>query len=279
MDSPFCTTPLANASANRFLILGAGFTGGRVADQLARSGFAVISTHRDSFDAERGDYSRLLPLIEPSTVVLHSIPTLRTTEGLREITPELTAALRSNPPARIVYLSTTGVYGEQSVVDETTEVAPRTERERLRAEAEQAVRTGPWTSLILRPAAIYGPGRGIHASMRAGLFQLSENPSNYVSRIHVDDLAAQTYAALLSDHEGSYPVADEEPCTSLEAAQFCANLLDIPLPVSAASAALGETRRADRRVNGCAIRKILNVPLIYPSYKAGFPACLAAEMS
>ena len=268
-----------NESARRFLILGAGFTGSRVAERLQRSGFPVISTHRTSFDASNSDYSKLIPLIEPGTVVLHSIPTLRTESGLREITPELTAALRLNPPVRIVYLSTTGVYGAQSTVDENTGVAPRTERERLRVEAENAVRDGPWSSMILRPAAIYGPGRGIHASMRAGTFQLSENPSNYVSRIHVDDLAAQAYAALLSDQQGSYPVADEEPCTSLEAAEFCATLLGIRLPDATSSAVLGETRRADRRVDGSAIRKILNVPLIYPTYKLGFPACLAAEIS
>lgn len=268
-----------------FLILGAGYTGSRVARLLVNSGHKTCSTRTSSqdgfvlFDAQAFDFTPVLHLIDQNTTVLHSIPTLRTSDRLKEVTPQLASALLSNPPKRIVYLSTTGVYGETVEVNEFTPASPHTEREHLRLEAELAVRQGPWSSLVLRPAAIYGPNRGIHAAMRAGTFRLPENPTNYVSRIHVDDLSAQAYAALLSDVEGAYPVADDEPCTSLEAAQFCRQLLDLPLPPSAPAASLGETRRADRRVDGSAIRRLLHVPLRYPSYKVGFPACLAAEMS
>ena len=196
---------------------------------------------------------------------------------MREYTPELADALISCPPARVVYLSTTGVYGATQNVNRQTLPAPVTERELLRVKAENAISRGPWTTLILRPAAIYGPRRGIHAAMRAGTFRLPEQPDNFVSRIHVDDLAAHAYAALCSSTEGAYPVADEEPCTSLEAAAFCAQLLGLPLPVRVPAASLGETRRADRKVDGSAIRSLLNVTLRYPTYKLGFPACLAEE--
>jgi nucleoside-diphosphate-sugar epimerase len=264
----------------RIIVLGAGFTGLRVVHLLQSQGLDVVWTNRSGkeggipFDAAAQDFSLLNQLVTPTTVVLHSIPTLRTEFGLNEITPSLVSALKESPPARVVYLSTTGVYGSAHFVDEHTEPAPRTERECLRAAAEAAV---PWSSLVLRPAAIYGPSRGIHAAMRAGTFRLPASPNNFVSRIHVDDLAALACAGLFSNLEGGYPVADEEPCTSLEAAQFCATLLGIPLPPSAAIAELGETRRADRRVDGSAARRLLNVQLRYPSYKTGFPASLAAE--
>ena len=42
--------------------------------------------------------------------------------------------------------------------------------------------------LVLRPAAIYGPGRGLHTAMREGRFKLVGDGGNWVSRIHVDDL-------------------------------------------------------------------------------------------
>ncbi len=265
-----------------FLILGAGYTGLRVVKLFVSGNQPVQWTNRDAsgsqrFDAEVDDPWRILPLIDAKTVILHSIPTLPTEHGLKEITPSLVQTLRHNPPARIVYVSTTGVYGQNRFVNETTTPAPRTERERLRVMAEEAIQSGPWSSTILRPAAIYGPHRGIHASLRAGTFHLPENPTNYVSRIHVDDLAAHCHAAMLSTLEGAYPVADAEPCTSLEAAQFCTMLLGLAMPLSAPSEALGETRRADRRVDGSAIRKLLGLPLRYPSYKTGFAACLAAE--
>jgi nucleoside-diphosphate-sugar epimerase len=204
--------------------------------------------------------------MDRETVVLHSIPV-----------PGVMEALRRSPPARVVYLSTTGVYGATPVVDATTPTSPRTEREVLRAREEKDVLAGPWSGLVLRPAAIYGPGRGIHASMREGKYRLMGEGGNYVSRIHVDDLARHTEAAMYSELTGAYPVADEEPCTSREIAEYCAGLLGISMPQPASADELGETRRADRRVDGSAIRKLLSVDLQYPSYREGIPACLEAE--
>jgi nucleoside-diphosphate-sugar epimerase len=147
----------------------------------------------------------------------------------------------------------------------------------LRVEAEQAVAQGPWPSLVLRPAAIYGPGRGVHVALREGSFQLANDGSNFVSRIHVDDLATHAGHSLLSDLTGAYPVADEKPCSSREIAEFCANLLGLPLPESVTEESLSETRRSDRRVDGSAIRRLLGIELRYPSYRQGIPAALKEE--
>lgn len=247
-----------------FLILGSGFTGSRVASRLRSRGLAVEETHRgqlDLFDPE--SIARLN--VRDGARVLYSIPAVALPGPLLD---SLRAA------SRVVYLSTTGVYGDAREVDETTPVAPRSERERLRVETETAIAAGPWSSLILRPAAIYGPGRGVHASMLAGKFALIEGGHNCISRIHVDDLAAITEAALLSDLTGAYPVADEDPCPSREIAAFCADLLGLPLPPSIPRDQVSETRRADRRVDGRAIRRLLGVELRYPSYRSGIPAAL-----
>ncbi|MCU1259775.1 MAG: NAD-dependent epimerase/dehydratase [Bryobacterales bacterium] len=261
----------------RFLILGCGFTGCRVARLLRARGFHVDCTNRSTFPVEAGDFEPLRKTITPETVVLDSIPSIRTEEGLWDATAAIVEALWPAPPARVVYLSTTGVYGAAHEVDEHTAPAPRSHRERLRVEAEKAVASGPWSSLILRPAAIYGPGRGMHSAMQAGTFRLAGGGSKCVSRIHVDDLAAHVEAALLSGVTGAYPVGDEHPCTSREAAQFCAQLLGIPLPSETPEDTLGDTRQADRRVDGSAIRRLLGVKLRYPGYREGFPACLDEE--
>jgi nucleoside-diphosphate-sugar epimerase len=172
-------------------------------------------------------------------------------------------------PARVVYLSTTGVYGAAPFVDESTGVDPRTEQHQLRLEEEGRVAAGPWPSLILRPAAIYGPGRGVQESIRRGACRVDEN---FVSRIHVDDLAAHVEAALLSDVSGAYPVADEEPCSSREIAEFCARLLGLPLP----SPAPAKAGSINRRVDGSAIRRALGITLSYPSYRVGIPASISS---
>jgi nucleoside-diphosphate-sugar epimerase len=250
------------------VILGCGYTGKRVARRfLNRGAHLIVTTRTPSLLeelVEQGakvqslDADRLDPIeIPEGALVLHSIPV-----GL-----DLTRF--TGTPGRVVYLSTTGVYGAIRDVDEHTLPAPNIDREKLRLETEDAVRSGPWSSLILRPAAIYGPDRGIHVSMKEGRFQLAGAGDNFVSRIHVDDLAAHAEAALLSDVTGAYPVADEHPCTSREIAEYCAKLLNLPMPPSVPIATLHETRRADRRVDGRAIRAKLKLTLQYPTYREG----------
>lgn len=265
------------------IILGCGFTGQRVARRFLRRGARVIATTRNigklddirALGAEVYPYSVELPSELPfsakSALVLHSIPTV---DGA-DFTPAILTALGSTP-ARIVYLSTTGVYGPQPVVTADSAPNPKSPRERLRLDAEHAVSSGPWSSIILRPAAIYGPGRGIHVSMARREYRLAGDGSNFVSRIHVEDLATHVEAALLSTLEGAWPVADDHPCTSREIAGFCATLLAVPMPPSVDPAGLHFTRRTDRRVDGSAIRKRLGISLQYPTYREGIPACLSA---
>lgn len=146
----------------------------------------------------------------------------------------------------VVYLSTTGVYGNAHLVDENTNVDWMNERARVRLLEEQPVTAGRWTSLILSPAAIYGPGRGAHKLVRRGKCVAGEN---FVSRIHVDDLATHVEAGLLSDVCGAYPVAGEEPSTTREMAEFCARLVGISVE-SATARAEGAEGGRDARHDG-----------------------------
>jgi nucleoside-diphosphate-sugar epimerase len=108
-----------------------------------------------------------------------------------------------------------------------------------------------------------------------GDWRLAGDGSNYVSRIHVDDLAAVVEAALLNPAvTGAWPVADDEPCTAYEMTRFCADLLGLPMPASANGAELHRTRRGDRRVDGRAVRRLLGLTLRYASYRSGIPASI-----
>jgi nucleoside-diphosphate-sugar epimerase len=262
-----------------YLVLGAGYTGSRVATLLRGRGHPVTALRSAEFSILRPETnSRLREALSPGLRVLHSIPVLRTETGYVPTMPVLLPLL-GDLPLRIVYISTTGVYGDARLVDETTPAAPRHERERLRLEEERAVLSGPWASppgsaMVLRAAAIYGPGRGVHVSMRQGRYKLPGGGSNFISRIHVDDLAAIAAAALESDLEGVYPVADDHPCPAREIAEYCSRLLGVPMPEMSAPLPEDDTRRSDRRVDGSAIRRLLGVGLRYPSYREGIPASL-----
>jgi len=253
------------------LILGCGYTGQRVAKRFLSMGARVTATTRNpqrlaSLGAEIIGAGDLPKHVRPEMLVLHSIP------------PDGPAGLLDplrNTARRLVYLSSTAVYGATSVVNETTPVDEGTERARARLEAERAIAEGPWSALILRPAAIYGPGRGVQESIQRGEHSLSDR---FVSRIHVDDLTAHVEAALLSTISGAYPVADEEPCTSRDIAEFCAPLLNVPVTGTGHERADRMPRFANnRRVDGSAIRQALGIALTYPSYRVGVPAALSGE--
>ena len=207
---------------------------------------------------EIAEFADLPARVEPGALVLHSIPPEGPADVLR---------LLGGEPSRVVYLSSTAAYGVAELVNETTDVSPDTERAEVRLAVERAVMNGPWSSLILRCAAIYGPGRGIHERVKRGEREFS---GHIVSRIHVEDLATHCEAALLSNVSGAYPVADEEPASSWEVAQYSASLLGLPAPSEAT--ATGSTRLSgNRRVDGSAIRRALGITLQYPSYRMGIP--------
>lgn len=253
------------------LILGCGYTGQRVAKRFLAMGARVTATTRHpqrlaGLDAEIIGTDDLARCVRPGMLVLHSIPPDGPADLLRPL---------RNMAKRVVYLSSTAVYGEASIVNATTPVDERTGRAWTRLEAERAVAEGPWSTLILRPAAIYGPGRGVQESIQRGEHSLSDR---FVSRIHVEDLAAHVEAGLLSSICGAYPVADEEPCTSREIAEFCARLLNVPVTGAGQKGTDRMPRFANnRRVDGSAIRKALGITLTYPSYRVGIPAALSGD--
>lgn len=263
---------------SHFLVLGAGYTGSRVAEILVAGGHTVLATHRTELD-----------IIIPETVaafcrrapagasILHSVPLVRNGSALLPSTPVLAPLLEG--ARRVVYLSTTGVYGAQTHVDENSSPAPRTAREIMRVDEERRVGELCPSALILRPAAIYGPGRGVHVSLRNGTHRLWGDGTNYISRIYVDDLAALCVAALQATLAGAFPAADETPCEAREITEFCAPLVGTTAPAPTGRLPAGDTRGANRRVDGRAVCRLLGVRLRHRSYQTGILAALDAEKS
>lgn len=271
-----------------FVILGAGFSGLRVAALLARDGAEVLAVARSERPATLPAAVRWLradlateagraaarAAVPTGARALLSVPTLEGAAGPFDPGATIVRAL-SPAVARWVYLSTTGVYGAAKLVDETTPTAPSTERTRLRLETEDAILAAG--GLVLRPAAIYGPHRGVHVALREGRHRLVDGGHGFVSRVHVEDLATHAIAALPAELHGAFPVADEAPSTSREVAAFVCDLLALPAPGSIPAAAAHETQRADRRVDGRAVRAALGVTLRFPTFREGIPACLLEE--
>jgi nucleoside-diphosphate-sugar epimerase len=118
----------------------------------------------------------------------------RRTRALAAILPE---------GGRVVYVSTSGVYGDcgGELVDETRPLAPRNGRAWRRVDAERclrqwACRSGAQLS-ILRVPGIYAEDRLPLKRLREGTPALREQDDVYTNHIHADDLAQSVFLALL----------------------------------------------------------------------------------
>jgi len=233
--------------------------------------------------------SELCRAVNEADVLLVSAPPDENGDPvLRVLTDELinAADLRS-----IVYLSTIGVYGDcgGAWVDESTEAKPGSVRGRARLAAEQAwqqlgQRRGA-TVAILRLAGIYGPGQNALLQVASGKARRIVKPGQIFNRIHVGDIAQVIDAAFTHRAPGIFNVADDEPTPLGEPMMFAAQLLGVAPPpeVSFNGAAATMSPMAlsfwqeCRRVHNEALKRTLGVRLLYPTYREGLRALLAAQ--
>ncbi len=259
------------------IILGLGFTGGRLARRLLGRGVPVWAPVRGvgrfADLAEAGAQISELTLEAAAGMRLpaHAAVVLTIPPLAEPANAQLHQLISYIEPRRVVYISSTGVYGDQAEVDAESAPSPVDDRGRRRLAEEQWISAGPWASLILRSAAIYGPGRGVHASVRQGKLPRGIG-SGVTSRIHVDDLAAIADAGIFSDLQGAWPVADDAPCATDDIVRWCRESLQLGTPEMTPTATM-----AGRKVDGSRIRELLRVELRYPSWQSGIAASIAEE--
>ena len=191
-------------------------------------------------------------------------------------------------PARIIYMSTSGVYGDcgDTIVTEETPAIPLTPRGKRRLHAETLFRE--WGAerrvpvITLRVTGIYGPGRLPVSQLTSGQPVLDERIANLTNRIHSEDLVRICRAAAQRGEEGDiYNVSDGHPTTMTDYFNAAADLLGLPRPrqVSWEEARqvmsplmlsyVSESRRMDNRK----MLEKLRITLRYPTLAEGINAC------
>ena len=277
---------------NTLLSIGHGFSAQALARRLLETEWRVIGTTRS---AEKADALRAqgvdaliwpdepLPLQEATHLLVSVAPT-GSSDPVLELAGDRICA--SQHLKWVGYLSTTAVYGDHKGgwVDETTPLAPTTERGMARARAESA-----WAALglplhIFRLAGIYGPGRGPLEKVRRGTARRIVKRGQVFSRIHVDDIAAVLEASIGRPNPGAiYNVCDDEPSPPEDVIEHAARLSGLPVPpvVDLDSAEVSPMARSfyaeAKRVRNNRIKDELGVTLKYPDYRSGLAALLDAE--
>lgn len=283
------------------LIVGCGYIGKRLGARGRAAGEAVIGVVRSTESAAQlaaeGIQSRVCDLDREALpagsserqAVYYCAPPPPNGDRDTRMRRFLDGLPRSGQPRRIVYLSTTGVYGDcgGEWVDESWPVNPQAERARRRWDAEQALqawraRTGG-ELVVLRVAGIYGPGKLPLARLRKGLPMVAEADAPWTNRIHADDLVAACLAAMQQGVDGEvYNACDGCPGNMTDYFNRVADLAGIERPPTIPLAEAGNTLSPgllsylgeSRRLSNAKLLRDTGLVLRYPDLNAGLPCCL-----
>jgi nucleoside-diphosphate-sugar epimerase len=281
----------------RLLIIGCGDIGMRLVP-LVRDRYRVYALSRtpENFPTLRamgvipirGDLDRLETLNVLHGLahdIVHLAPPPQS--GLRDTrTAHLIASVGRSAtlPNQLVYISTSGVYGDCAgdVVTETRPARPGTDRARRRADAERRLkawgsRSGVRVS-ILRVPGIYASDRLPIARIERGTPAIRAEEDSYVNHVHADDLARMVVAALFrAHHNRSYNAVDDEPQKMGDYFDLVADRCGLPrpprIPRSEADAVLPAMLRSfmseSRRLSNARIKRELRLRLQYPTVRQG----------
>lgn len=217
----------------KVLIVGTGDIGTRLLT-LLRNKVCLEATYRQKATRatvrQAGARAVAVDLDKPSTLrrlsgttwdaVIHLAPPpnhgqhdQRTRHLLRAILPAARSASSpsSQPPARrlpvLVYVSTTGVYGDcaGAWVQESQPCRAQSARAKRRVDAERSIERAVkqprctrrrWRAVILRAPGIYSAERLPLDRLRAGTPAIVGHEDSYTNHIHAEDLARLCVAAL-----------------------------------------------------------------------------------
>ncbi len=275
----------------RVALIGGGYALQALAETLPQGSFVITSRSAETcgeFRA-RGWLAAQLDLTDRASVAsfaaahpglsaaVDSVPPLRGAPDPALGVRHLIEALEGTEISRIIYLSTTGVFGvrDGSWVSESTPAAPWHDQGRARLRCEETYRAGRIPSCAFRLPAIYGPGRGLLQAIRAGTYSLIGSGAAFTNRIHVRDLAAALKKALSCEElPAVLCVADDSPAPASEVAAFVCAQEGLPAPPSITEEeALRRgafTMLSNQRISNAEMKRVLGLVLSYPSYREGF---------
>lgn len=284
----------------RVLIVGCGYVGLKLGQELLRAGHGVTGIRRSPAGATEMEAAGITPVITDITrcraferisgpfdwVVNTAAAGGGGSEDYRAVYLEGTRCLLewlgANPPAKYVYTSSTGVYAQNdgSTVTEDCPTEPATETGRVLVETERtllrAAAERDFPGVVLRVAGIYGPGRGYALKQYlGGEAVLAGDGSRLMNMIHRDDVARAIACALERGQPGRvYNVVDDEPVSQRDFYAWMAQRLGGPMPPSAGDLSSQNRRRGvtHKRVSNRRLREELGCELTYPTFRQGYAA-------
>lgn len=287
----------------RALIIGCGYVGLPLAAELARQRHEVFGLRRNRSMAGALEQAGITPIFADITKpqelaklphefdwVVNCVASgggsaeeYRAVylDGTRNVVDWLASeneSTRKPGAPRFLYTSSTSVYGQNdgSVVDETSPTEPTAETAQVLLEAERALLANAeqrnFSALILRVAAIYGPGRGYwFKQFMSGEARLEGKGERILNMIHRDDVIGSIIAALEHGRPGNiYNAVDDEPVSQFDFFSCLATTLGKPMPDSVSENAARKRGVTNKRVSNRKLKTELGYRFKYPTFREGY---------
>jgi nucleoside-diphosphate-sugar epimerase len=274
------------------LIVGCGAIGRRVASLALAQGLKVSTLSRGEaklagtthLTANLDDPAALGQLPTRGAGVIYLAPPPGGGHEEPRVRNFCSAIAPGEEPAKIVYISTSGVYGDcgGDRVTEESEPNPQTSRGKRRLHGERLFLD--WGKqrgvpvVILRVTAIYAPDRLPVMQLQSGQPVLREEESLPGNRIHADDLSRICLASLEKGDDGEiFNVSDGHCLTMTEYFNAAADALGLPRP---RQVTMAEARQVmtplmisyfseSRIVDSSRMLERLGIELLYPDLASG----------
>ena len=284
----------------RVLIAGCGYVGLPLGAELVRQGHQVWGIRRSVVGADEMAAAGIVPvqadITRPETLqsapsgfhwVVHCVSASGGgIEEYRQVylegTRNLLSWLQAHPPQKLVYISSTSVYGQSdgSWVEETSATEPAAPTARILLETEQLLLNAAGRSgfpvVILRCAGLYGHGRGYWLrQFLSGSAKIEGRGSRFLNLLHRDDAVGVIQTALRTGQPGEiYNAVDDSPVSQLAVFEWLAAELNQPLPppMPEESDAVRKRGATNKRVSNRKLKRDLGYAFMYPSFREGYTA-------
>lgn len=275
----------------RVLIVGCGYVGISVGKELAQAGHEVWGMRRTAESRDALEQQGIRPLMaditQPESLkrltgdydwVVHCVASGGgAVEDYRQVylegTRNLLAWVRGRHPQKLVYTSSTSVYGQidGGWVDETSPTEPESGTGKILLEAEGMLLSAG--AMVLRVAGIYGPGRGYWLKQfLSGEARLEGTGDRFLNMIHRDDVAGAIIASLERGEPGRiYNTVDDEPVQQRVLFEWLAKRLGRPMPQPGLQTAR-KRGFTNKRVSNRRLKEELGYRLRYPTLREGYGA-------
>lgn len=295
--------------AARLLVVGAGYTGRRLAEEGRERDWEVVGTSRSDetlealeeagvepvrWDVLEDDPGQLAGHVGEETQIVYSIPTLygeyETGDGdvPRHVEPvqRVLEMAETKGADRFIYLSSTSVYGDHggAWVDEETAAEPTAPNGKMREDIERFVLDDDRSidTNVARLVGIYGPGRTLFKYIESGRYQLVDGGEKPTNRVHVDDIVRSVLTMIDEAPSGTrlYNVSDGNPKTVAHVVEWMVDRLGIERPDQISLDEYADKRGRDAvarwkntyRVQNQRLVDELGIRMKYPDVFAGYTA-------